>query len=89
MIQIGQTPASMAWGTLGTVGFRVLFVWLYNNTGGSVFGMILFHAMINMGSVPDYGFRYDPVLVGPILTVMAAVVVFLWGPGTLARYRYA
>ncbi|MCK9298354.1 MAG: CPBP family intramembrane metalloprotease [Methanoculleus sp.] len=74
---------------VATVMVRILMVWLYNNTGGSVFGMILFHAMVNMGSVPDYGFRYDPVLVAPILTVMAAVVIFMRGPGTLARYRYA
>jgi hypothetical protein len=64
-------------------------VWLYNNTGRSVFGMILFHAMINMGSVPDYGFPYDPILVSVILAVAVAAVVFLWGPRTLARYRYA
>jgi len=86
---LANPPLWVAGQCLVTVAARVLMVWLYNNTGGSVFGMILFHAMINMGSVPDYGFRYDPVLVGPILTVMAAVVVFLWGPGTLARYRYA
>jgi hypothetical protein len=36
---------------------RVLMVWIYNNTGGSVFGMILFHTMINMATIPDYGFR--------------------------------
>lgn len=81
-------PLWVAGQCLATVMARVLMVWIYNNTGGSVFGMILFHAMINMGSVPDYGFRYDPVLVGPILALMAAVVVFLWGPETLARYWY-
>ncbi|WP_292518378.1 type II CAAX endopeptidase family protein [Methanoculleus sp.] len=86
---LANPPLWVAGQCVATVAARILMVWLYNNTGGSVFGMILLHAMINMGSVPDYGFRYDPVLVGPILAVMAAVVVFLWGPGTLARYRYA
>ncbi|HOI13495.1 MAG TPA: CPBP family glutamic-type intramembrane protease [Methanoculleus sp.] len=86
---LANPPLWVAGQCLATVMARILMVWLYNNTGGSVFGMILFHAMINMGSVPDYGFRYDPLLVGPILTVIAAVVVFLWGPRTLARYRYA
>ncbi|MCM2464898.1 CPBP family intramembrane metalloprotease [Methanoculleus sp. CWC-02] len=85
---LANPPLWVAGQCVATVMARILMVWLYNNTGKSVFGMILFHAMINMGSVPDYGFPYDPVLVSVILTVMAAVVVFLWGPGTLARYRY-
>jgi uncharacterized protein len=49
MIQIGQTPTLMVWGFLATVGFRILYVWLYNNTGKSVFGVIFFHAMGNTG----------------------------------------
>lgn len=72
-----------------TVLLRVLMVWIYNNIGKSVFGMILFHAMINMVTVPDYGFPYDPLVAGPILAIMAGTVVVLWGPKTLARYRYA
>jgi len=49
MIQLGQTPTLMAWGTLFTVGVRILPVWLYNNTGKSVFAAIFFHAMVNTG----------------------------------------
>jgi hypothetical protein len=85
---LANAPLWVAGQCIATVLIRILMVWLYNNTGGSVFGMILFHAMINMGSVPDYGFRYDPILVSAVLAVVVAVVVFLWGPGTLARYRY-
>ncbi len=82
----------MAWVAgqcLATVMIRVLMVWIFNNTGKSVFGMILFHAMVNLCTVPDYGLPYDPVILGMILTVIAAAVVYLWGPGTLARYRGA
>ncbi len=74
--------------SVSTILLRVLMVWIYNNAGKSVFGIVLFHTTINMATVPDYGFRYDPLLASAFLAVIAAVVVFLWGPKTLARYRY-
>ena len=94
MIQIGQAPALMAWGFLATVGFRILYVWLYNNTGKCVFGVILFHAMGNTGrSVFPGGrshFEMADAAVGySLIAITAAIVTFLWGAETLARYRYA
>jgi membrane protease YdiL (CAAX protease family) len=94
MIQIGQTPTLMAWGFLATVGFRILYVWLYNNTGKSVFGVILFHAMGNIGrSIFPGGrshFELADAAVGySIIALTALIVTFLWGAKTLARYRYA
>lgn len=71
-----------------TVLYRVLMVWI-NNTGRNVFGMVLFHAMINMATIPDYGFPYDPLFASVVLAVASAVVVCLRGPATLARYRHA
>ncbi|HOI13496.1 MAG TPA: CPBP family intramembrane metalloprotease [Methanoculleus sp.] len=94
MIQIGQTPALMAWGTLGTVGFRVLFVWLYNNTGKSVFACILVHAIANTsrsvfpGGRPAYELA-DGAIGYSLITIAAMIVVFLWGAETLTRFRYA
>ncbi len=94
MIQIGQSPGLMAWGTLATVGFRVLYVWLYNNTGQCIFAVIFFHAMGNTGrSVFPGGraqFELADAAVGySIIALAAAAVTFLWGAKTLARYRYA
>lgn len=93
MIQIGQTATLMAWGFLATVGFRVLYVWLYNNTGGSVFGVILFHAIGNTGRTIFPGgrsyFELADAAVGYSIIVIAAVIVtYLWGSKTLAQYRY-
>ncbi len=93
MIQVGQTPMLMAWGTLGTVGFRILYVWLHNNTGKSIFGIILFHAMSNTGrSVFPGGRSYYELADGAvgysIIVITAVIVAFLWGSKTLARYRY-
>lgn len=66
-------------------------VWLYNNTGKSILAGILFHAMINVSefSFPNYGSHYDPFISGIIFGVAVAIVVFLWGPRTLTRYRFA
>ncbi len=93
MIQIGQTPTLMAWGTLGTVGFRILYVWLYNNTGKSIFGIILFHAIANTGrSVFPGGRSYFELAGGAvgysIIAITAVIVTVLWGSKTLARYRF-
>lgn len=82
-------PIWVAGQCAATMLTRVLMVWIYNNTGRSVFGMILFHAMINMVTIPDYGFPYDPVVASAVLAVTGAVVVVLWGPRTLADFRYA
>jgi hypothetical protein len=64
-------------------------VWLFSNTGRGVFGMVLFHAVINLCTVPDFGFRYDPVLTSVILAAMVGIVVVLWYAKTLTRFRYA
>ena len=72
-----------------TVLLRVLMVWIYNNTGKSVFGTVDFHAMTSMGSVHDSGFPYDPIRASAVLAAITAVVVSLWGPRTLVRFRYA
>ncbi|MDQ2903594.1 MAG: CPBP family intramembrane glutamic endopeptidase [Ktedonobacteraceae bacterium] len=74
-----------------TIGLRILMVWLYNNTGKSLFAVIIFHAMINVGefSFPNYGSHYDPVIAAAITAVIAIIIIFLWGSKTLARYRYA
>lgn len=81
----------VVWQCLDTVVLRILMVWIYNNTGRSLFAMVLFHAMINESEIlfPNLGSYYDPFFPFVILTAMAAVVVFLWGGKTLARYRFA
>ena len=86
-----NTPAWVAGQFFSTIGVRLLIVWLYNNTGKSVFAAILFHEMVNVSefSFPTYGSYYDPAISGAITAVIAAIVTFLWGPKTLARYRYA
>jgi len=75
-----------------SVLLRVLIVWIYNNTGKSVFAAITFHAMVNVSELvlfPIYGSYYDPVIAFIFMAVTVIIVIFLWSPKTLARYRYA
>jgi uncharacterized protein len=69
---------------LSAIGLRILFVWLYNNTGRSLFAVIVFHAMANVSS------SFISTVAGiPLIAITAVIVTFLWGSKTLARYRYA
>ncbi|ATQ79016.1 CPBP family intramembrane metalloprotease domain-containing protein [Massilia violaceinigra] len=45
MIKMGQSSQLIVWGLLGTIAFRVITVWLYNNAGCSLFAVILAHAV--------------------------------------------
>ena len=84
LVQAHRSPGWIAWWSFGTVALRVLTVWIYNNTGRSVFAATLFHAVSNLSTlaIPAY---YDPQIVSPILAFEAAVVALVWGPRTLAR----
>jgi membrane protease YdiL (CAAX protease family) len=90
-IQMDRTPTWIAWQGTSMVVARILTVWIYNNTGKSVFATILFHAMNNVATVllPSYGWHYDPPVALIITAAAAAIITFLWGPKTLARFRYA
>jgi hypothetical protein len=76
------------------VAFRVLVVWIYNNTGQSVFAAALFHALTNLswiGPFLDFGPTGYPLaaqrISALILAGMAVLVGVAWGPRTLARFR--
>ena len=90
LIQMGRTPIWIAWWSLSAVSIRLLTVWLYNNTGRSLFAAIVIHAMNNLSVAlyPNYGSHWDPAVAGVITAIAAVIVTFLWGSRTLARYRY-
>jgi membrane protease YdiL (CAAX protease family) len=78
---------------LTLVGTRVLLAWIFNNTGKSFFAAILFHAADNTAlvTVPEIS-AISPlaaVVHCSLVLVTAAVVTWLWGPQTLARFRFA
>jgi membrane protease YdiL (CAAX protease family) len=90
-LQTHNTPIWVAGQSATTVVLRVLIVWIYNNTGKSLFAAIAFHAMSNVSELvlfPIYGSYYDPVIAFIVMAVTTAIITFIWGPGTLARYRF-
>lgn len=93
-VPLVQAHRSMGWiaaWSLYTIASRVLIVWLYNNTGGSVFAAALYHDIGNLcwQLFPNHGSHWDPRFMGPIVALIAAIVTLVWGPQTLTRYRYA
>jgi len=84
------------WHVLYTLAGRVLFVWVYNNAGKSLFSMALFHwtfglfwilwPVTNLQKAPPV---YDPRIAAFIAISYAALVTFLWGTKTLAQFRFA
>jgi membrane protease YdiL (CAAX protease family) len=71
---------------------RVLIAWVYNNSGRSVFAATLFHAVGNalMITLPDTsttGALVPAISCGLVLSAVI-IVTLLWGPQTLARYRF-
>lgn len=90
VVQVGRSLEWIAWQCLFWLATRVLFVWLYNNTGKSVFAAAVFHSLLNVCSFlfPVNGSFYDPRITGLIVTGVAVIVIVLWGPKTLARFRF-
>jgi hypothetical protein len=92
LVQAHRSPAWIAWWSLGTVAFRVLIVWLYNNAGQSVFAASLMHATANLAQIGPFldfgssGYPYAAMRIDSLLLAIAAVVVtVVWGPRTLTR----
>lgn len=89
LLVLHRPPEWIAWWCLYAIATRVLIVWLFNNTGGSVFAAALFHATLNLTFMlfPVSGSSFDMRLGGMVMTFVAATIAVLWGPETLARYR--
>ncbi|MDD1676812.1 MAG: CPBP family intramembrane metalloprotease [Methanomicrobiales archaeon] len=84
-ISIGQTLGLFIWGgVILAISFRILSVWLYNNTGQSVFAVIILHAVTNTGRSIFPGSRsafelYDGAIGYGLIAITALIVIFLWG----------
>ena len=86
---MGRSAEWILWHSLSAVAMRIIIVWLFENTRGSIPVAVLFHTMINLSWAlfPVDGSYYDPFITFVILTMAAAVIVYLWGPATLAGFR--
>ena len=75
------------------IGARVLFAWTYNNTGKSVFAVILIHAsdntaLMSMPKIDDL-VPWGIVVHGGFVLIAVIIVTVLWGGRTLSRYRFS
>lgn len=88
-VQIGRTADWIFWHGLSIVALRVIIVWLFVNTGQSVFIAVLCHTMINLpwSVFANYGSFYDPFITFVLLMVVVGAIVALWGVATLAHFR--
>lgn len=91
LIQANYAAGWIVWHFLEGVALRILIVWIYNNTGKSVFATILVHDMVNISwsLFPNYGSHYHPFVTGLITIITTGIVIFGWRSKTLARYRPA
>jgi len=80
LIEAHRSANWIGWWSVGTIAMRVIIVWLYNNTGRSVFAAALFHMTINVTwqQFPVSGSYFDPGVSGIVTSVMALVII-AWG----------
>ena len=89
LLQADRSPAWIAWWYLYSVSLRILTIWIYNNTGKSIFAAALTHSMINLSwqLFPINSSYFDPQITGLILAVVVIVVTVIWGPQRLSRSK--
>ena len=91
MIKMEQTPQLIAWGLLATVAFRVITVWIYNNSNFSLFAVVMAHAIGTTARTAFPGGRQGYELGGgsisySIIILAAIFVTLLWGQCTLSNF---
>ena len=77
LLQAHRSGVWIAWWTLGTISLRLLMVWLFNATGGSVFAVVMVHATNNLAwqLFPIQGSWWDPRIIGVIMGIIASIVI--------------
>jgi uncharacterized protein len=90
LLQAHRSGVWIAWWTLGTISLRLVMVWLFNGTGGSVFAVVLVHATNNLSwqLFPIQGSWWDPRIIGVITGTIAlsAILTSIFKKGQ-DRYR--
>jgi uncharacterized protein len=79
-VQLGRSTDWILWHSLSAVALRIIIVWLFENTGGSMIVAVLFHAMINLSWAlfPVAGSFYDPLVTFIILSIASGLIAIRW-----------
>ena len=77
-------PVEIVAQMVAIIAMRVIIVWLFNNSGKSVFVTIVFHAVYNvtMGAFP-----VNLVTTSFVLLISAVGITYLWGAETLTKFN--
>lgn len=92
ILQQGRSLNFIFWGTLGTIAFRTIYVWLYNNTNRSLSACIFLHCLYNTGRVIFPNDKLNNPLVDypnihyGVLIALALIITLLWGQKTLTNF---
>ena len=82
MLRAGTSPAFAIVGFVGwTIGLSVLFTWLFNQTGGSLIVVILFHASVNLAA-------FLPSALGSVAAASLLNVLVTWIVAILVVVRF-
>jgi len=92
MIKMEQSTQLIAWGLIATVAFRVITVWLYNNSNYSLFAVVVAHAIGTTARTAYPGGREgyelaDGAISYSVVICTAIAVTALWGWRTLSSFR--
>ena len=81
MLSTGTSPAFAIGGFIGwTIGLSVLFTWLFDQTGGSLIVVILFHAAVNLAA-----FLPSAVGSGGAVPLLNVIITWLVALGVVVR----
>lgn len=92
ILQQGRNLNFILWGSIGTIAFRTIYVWLYNNTDKSLSACVILHCLYNTGRVLFPTDRQNnplenyPNIHYSVIVVFAIAVTLLWGQKTLSSF---
>jgi uncharacterized protein len=81
-VEMGHSTSWIFWHLLGTILLRLIIVWLFENSGQSIFIAVIFHTMINLSLAlfPIAGSFYDPFVAFLVLALFVGAILALWRP---------
>ena len=81
-LRAGMSPAFAIGGFIGwTIGLSILFTWLFNQTGGSLIVVILFHTAVNLAA-------FLPSALGSAGAASLLNVIITWTVAVLVAIRF-
>ena len=89
--QQGYNAVWIVWGTLVMIAVRVFIVWIFNNTGKSLFACILFHMLMNFRRIMyPKDEIHTPLVDYPYIhyVVITVIVILLWDSKTLVKFGF-